>query len=118
MSSKHERNCFTPKQPTKCWECEWAAGKNGKCPWATKFEPVPGWEAIPTKLLVSGRQKIDSFIVVECPEFELMREIKLGIIESAGKTREAKYTDNKYNKMYRQKYLERKKEKCKEDTTL
>ena len=105
-----EKNCFDPKEPTKCWECEWAGGKNGKCPWATKFEPVPGWKAIPTKILVSDRQKIDSFIVVECPEFELMREIKLGIIESSGKTREA-LIGNKFNAMYRKKYNERKKEK-------
>lgn len=30
---------------TLCWHCEWATGKEGKCPWARSLTPVPGWTA-------------------------------------------------------------------------
>lgn len=76
---------YKPKHQTKCWECEWAGGKDGKCPWATRFEPVPGWKAKPTKILIASKtqtpdgkpQYTDSFDVYECPLFELMTEIRL-----------------------------------------
>lgn len=71
---------MTKNHPTICWECEWAGGKDEKCPWANKFEPVPGWKAIPTKILIQGntegRHHIDSYDVYECPLFELMGAIK------------------------------------------
>lgn len=72
------------KHTTLCFECEWAAGKEKKCPWASKFEPVPGWKAIPTKIDGNGRS-YNSFDVYECPLFELMHEIKEGIVSRIGK---------------------------------
>ena len=79
------------KKDTLCWTCEWAAGKDKKCPWSSKFQPVPGWNADPTKIQVAptnGNDKrhiIDSFIVHECPLYELADAIKRGIVQQAGK---------------------------------
>ena len=67
------------KKNTLCWVCEWAAGKDEKCPWACKFEPVPGWNATPTKVKAdkqSVHREIDSFIVHECPEFKMLEELQ------------------------------------------
>lgn len=84
---------------TLCWDCEWACGKDGKCPWATEFKPVPGWNAVPTKFLSSTtarnengkvihkRYYVDSFNVRECPLFEFAEAIKKGIVKNAGKRR-------------------------------
>lgn len=90
-----EQNAYQPKQPTLCWECDKACGR---CSWSKDFTPVEGWKAIPTKIRKRDNNYgyMDSFIVLECPEFELMREIKQGIIANAGKTREALF-----NKKYR-----------------
>lgn len=89
------------KHQSLCWQCEWAAGKDEKCPWATKFEPVPGWKAKKTKILRQGwkatakkREYIDSFDVYECPLFELMYEIKAGIVANAGKVRKSTPKNN------------------------
>lgn len=67
------------KKDTICWECEWAAGKDKKCPWATKFEPVPGWNATPTTVKadsVSLHKEVNSFIVHDCPLFEPIKVIE------------------------------------------
>ena len=72
------------KHKTLCWDCEWAAGKDGKCPWASRFEPVPGWNAIPTKVRTTERL-VESFDVYDCPLFELADVIKSGIVRDAGK---------------------------------
>lgn len=63
---------------TLCWKCEWAAGKDKKCPWATKFQPVPDWDAEPTKVYCPEKKDsyIDSFIVKKCPLFEIDHVIK------------------------------------------
>lgn len=76
---------------TLCWTCQWAGGKEGKCPWASEFKPVPGWNAEPTKIYTRDAKGnyIDSFIVNECPLYELMDEIKRQTVEKAGKTRDA-----------------------------
>ena len=87
---------YKPKHQTLCWQCEWAAGKGGKCPWATRFEPVPGWNAKPTKVLSASAtitsdgkpQYIDSFDVKECPLFELMTELKRRKAEAEKKVQE------------------------------
>lgn len=46
----------------------------GKCSWSTKFEPVAGWTAKPTKIVNNlGKDKqslTDSFQVLYCPKFE------------------------------------------------
>lgn len=55
---------------TLCWHCEWATGKDGHCPWARSLTPVPGWEAIKSKLRQSEGQYADSYIVKDCPLFE------------------------------------------------
>ena len=53
---------------TKCWDCAKAASHG--CTWSASLQPVEGWTAVPTeKYLVKG-QKIKSFLVTDCPEFE------------------------------------------------
>jgi hypothetical protein len=72
----------TNKHATLCWRCAKACGK---CSWSDgSFVPVKGWKAEPTKIWVDhspkysrreGKRKdrylrrIDSFRVIECPEF-------------------------------------------------
>lgn len=48
---------------TICWECAKACGG---CSWSeyAVYEPVPGWKALPGKI-----QEIDTWVVLECPEF-------------------------------------------------
>lgn len=53
---------------TLCWFCDNACGG---CSWSGKFEPVPGWIAIPTKIQAEKGRKMDSFTVLSCPEFSL-----------------------------------------------
>lgn len=74
-----------PKHSTLCWECEWAAGKDEKCPWACRFEPVPGWKAVATKVRtdkLSKHEYVYSYDVYECPLFELLEIIKQRKIEN------------------------------------
>lgn len=66
----------TRKHKQLCWDCEKACGR---CSWSKNFTPVPGWKAIPTKIQADNHSKythVDSFDIYECPEFELMEEIK------------------------------------------
>jgi hypothetical protein len=80
-------------QGTLCWGCEWAAGKDHKCPWSTKFKPVPGWNATPTKIVVNEinyKKTIHSFFVKECPLFEKMELISLAEKAKAKKEAEKK----------------------------
>lgn len=72
----------TNKHATLCWKC---ANACGGCSWSDmSFTPVKGWKAVPTKIWVDhspkysrreGKRKdrymrrIDSFRVIECPEF-------------------------------------------------
>lgn len=101
----------TKKHHTLCWTCQWAAGKDKKCPWACKFQPVPGWKAIPTELkatIGSAFDKIDSFDVYECPQYELMDEMKRRVVENENlKAKlECKQKENKIiiNAMFKKKY--------------
>ena len=55
---------FQSKQP--CWDC---ANACGGCEWSARFEPVPGWDAIPTTRTVSGKFVDKSFSVRACPKF-------------------------------------------------
>jgi hypothetical protein len=55
-----------------CWTCRKAYGKCSwtevdytKKGWPIRFEPVKGWNAIPTK-----NEKYTSFLVVSCPEYD------------------------------------------------
>lgn len=56
--------------------CEYCAKFAGGCSWTdrgddgrVKFEPVPGWNAIPT-VLPGRTHRINSFKIIECPEYE------------------------------------------------
>ena len=55
---------------TLCWHCEWATGKEGKCPWVRSFTPVPGWTAKQTYLRQTEGQFTESYIVKDCPLFK------------------------------------------------
>lgn len=57
---------------TLCWTCRKAYGKCSwtevdytKKGWPIRFEPVNGWNAIPTK-----NEKYTSVLVVSCPEYD------------------------------------------------
>ena len=50
------------EKPQLCWGCAKACGG---CSWSKRFEPVPGWTAVPP--LLCGR--IPSYRITECPEF-------------------------------------------------
>lgn len=81
------------KQGTLCWRCEWAAGKDHKCPWATKFKPVPGWDATPTTMVINEvnyKKTIHSFLVHKCPLFKKMESISLAEKAKAKKEAEKK----------------------------
>ncbi len=60
-------------QQQLCWDC---ANVYGGCEWSARFEPVPGWDAIPTSrvLKVGGKGKggtrvASSFVIHTCPKF-------------------------------------------------
>lgn len=55
-------NTQTFKQ-TLCWRCQNATGH---CDWSKNFKPVKGWTAKETRIY----DKVQSFIVISCPEFE------------------------------------------------
>ncbi len=60
---------------TLCWYCKNAVPSKGTragCSWSRKFEPVSGWNADETILKCHGGydEKIKSYLVKECPEFE------------------------------------------------
>lgn len=57
---------------TLCWTCRkayggcsWTEVDYTKKGWPIRFEPVKGWNAIPTK-----NEKYTSFLVVSCPEYD------------------------------------------------
>ena len=54
---------------TKCFECQNAVPtlKRG-CSWSRNFEPVQGWEAIPTTVGM-GHKRVPSYVVINCPSY-------------------------------------------------
>ena len=60
---------------TLCWNCAKACGH--ECPWAERFEPVQGWDAIPVK-----SRTADSYIVISCPLFS--RDERLKALDNDG----------------------------------
>jgi hypothetical protein len=66
---------YVTKDSQLCWDCNKACGG---CSWSRDFIPVPGWKAVPTKILQcsqngSGKARrycCDSYEIYECPEFE------------------------------------------------
>ena len=49
-----------------CWDCERACAG---CSWSRRFKPVPGWNALPAKL-VQRDGPVSTYIVLECPQFK------------------------------------------------
>lgn len=73
---------YSKEHDTLCWDCEKACGR---CSWSKNFTPVEGWKAIPTKISCGYKlggipHIVDSFIVCECPEFELLGAIKRKLV--------------------------------------
>lgn len=60
---------FVKYPMNKCCRCTHASG-DGVCPWAMRFEPVPGWTAEPTVISENQRFREDSFAIYCCPLFE------------------------------------------------
>lgn len=54
------------KQKQLCEECRNACGG---CRWSDELMPVVGWNAEPSKIYIDKRKPIDSFHVIECPEY-------------------------------------------------
>lgn len=50
-----------------CWDCKKAI--NG-CNWSRCGRPVDGWTAEPTFVKLSTQQKVPSYKIMKCPEFE------------------------------------------------
>ena len=59
-------------EQTLCWDCgnavPCADGKFG-CSWSRNFEPVPGWTAEKHFKKYIYDQEIETYRVIECPEF-------------------------------------------------
>ena len=53
--------------------CELCANAYGGCSWSEKNvqRPVEGWDAIRNDVLVAARKYSESYIVLDCPLFEL-----------------------------------------------
>ena len=66
--AKARKKTTKKRRETLCWTCKNAVGG---CSWSKNFEPVKGWEAIPTK--VRGNLEIDewldSYMVISCPKY-------------------------------------------------
>lgn len=61
---------------TLCWRCNKSCGGIDGCSWFNGFKPVPGWNAMATIIKSPNSNKtIDSFEVVDCPQFEQDRRI-------------------------------------------
>ena len=57
------------KKPSLCWECHRSVHfKECPCPWAARFEPVPGWKAKVSHIKTPyGTDK--TYHVTKCPLF-------------------------------------------------
>ena len=71
------------KKPNSiCFDCKNAVFG---CCWAKRFEPVPGWEAVKTRIKNRNSEDsyyIDSYKVISCPQFkndndEVLHELEL-----------------------------------------
>ena len=71
MFQQVERQKDRKTKDTLCWHC---AKCTGHCCWSSHFQPVKGWDAIPTKIrtrdFLGNLNVIESFKVIKCPEFE------------------------------------------------
>lgn len=58
----------------KCWTCENATGG---CSWTAidqetgkvMFQPVPGWDATPTRRRLCGKTIMESYAIHDCPQY-------------------------------------------------
>ena len=56
---------------TLCWKCQNAVPSNTNgCDWSRHGAPVEGWTAKPTKILQPPKATIDSYLVIDCPNFK------------------------------------------------
>lgn len=65
--------CRSDRDITLCWDCKNAVphGSYG-CSWSRHFAPVSGWTAARRDVRVSSNGRsyyTESYIVLECPEF-------------------------------------------------
>lgn len=49
--------------------CNHCNNSMARCPWSTSFSPVPGWDAVPVKILDHKPPHDDSFLVINCPMY-------------------------------------------------
>ena len=56
------------KKSSICIDC---AKCEAKCSWSSRFVPVEGWEA---EYVEGGPNRLPSYCVISCPEFEKDRE--------------------------------------------
>lgn len=54
------------REQTLCWECKNACGG---CSWSKNFEPVAGWNALPTTLKSCSGRIEQSYLVRSCPKY-------------------------------------------------
>ena len=56
---------------TPCWRRKKSCGGDNGCSWFNGFKPVPGWRAKATTIKApNSNNAIDSFEVMDCPQFE------------------------------------------------
>lgn len=58
------------KKSSLCWDC---ANALCGCDWSRDFKPVEGWEA---KFSPATKNKVESYHVISCPQFEKDKERK------------------------------------------
>lgn len=86
---RKKRNC-NKAHDSICWKCRKSSGGRG-CPWADKFEPVPGWEAIEGKIWFTSkyqdgtayRHETPTYDVHYCPLFEMEGKEKIKLNDEA-----------------------------------
>lgn len=61
------------KTSTQCWTCDNACGG---CDWADNFKPIEGWVAVRNDISVGLGGYVESYIVLDCPNYE--REVRDG----------------------------------------
>ena len=54
------------KRMQPCCTCKKFAGG---CAWSARFEPVKGWDAVPTRINQGGVMS-DSYMIINCPEYD------------------------------------------------
>lgn len=64
-------NPYSSKMATLCWRCKNAVpSKTTGCSWSRNFKPVPNWIVDAHELTLKNGDKIRSYCVLDCPEFQ------------------------------------------------